>query len=360
MRDGGSFCNAHAAWPGPGIAELLFLQPHFAERVWGGRRLKKLFGKKLPPGKAIGESWELSDRPGQQSTIVGGAFHGWTLSRLMAERREALLGRELAARNPAHFPLLAKFIDACDKLSVQVHPDDAGARRLGYADRGKTECWVIVHAEPGARINRGFNPGVTRADFRKALAGGRLEEVLHYFAVRAGDVIALPPGTVHDIGAGIVLAEIQQNSDLTFRVYDYNRPGLDGRPRELHVKEALAAMCLRGAARGFFREDVSSDKVRGVCRTAGKGVHVTSYLHGRYFDLDLITIEPGAHWRPHNWTARAAVLMCLGGRGRWREREFAAGQTMLAPADLPPEELLIRATGRKRLTVLKSSPGPAD
>jgi mannose-6-phosphate isomerase len=345
---------AHAAGR---IGEPLFFQHLFAERVWGGNRLGRLFGKHLPEGKTIGESWELSDRPREQTTVLGGRFAGYSLRRLMEELPEALLGPARAARRPQRFPLLVKYIDAGQDLSVQVHPDDDACRRLEIKDRGKAECWVVVYTEPGreCRINRGLKRGVARADLEAALAAGRVEEVLHFFTARVGDVIAIPPGTVHAIGGGIVLAEIQQNSDVTFRLYDYDRPDANGDLRPLHIREALEATCFGGPAAGFFREDMTKDAVGGVARPDGVAT-VEYFLHGRYFDLERITIPSGQTWRPERWEAAPAVLMCVRGHGHWQEHRLAPGRTVLAPADLPPEAWLIRVDAREPLVLLKSTP----
>jgi mannose-6-phosphate isomerase len=339
----------------PKLDEPLFFAPIPVERVWGGNRLTALFGKPLPPGKTIGESWELSDRKEVQSIIVGGAFDGQPLSELMARVPSELLGEALAARKPAHFPLLVKYIDAGQDLSVQVHPDDDGCRRLGIKDRGKTECWVVVHAEPGSRMNRGVAPGVTRGGFEKALADGRVEEALHFFTVKPGDVVAIPPGMVHAIGKGIVLAEIQQNSDVTFRVYDYKRVGLDGKPRALHVKESLATIAFDTHPAGFFRGDMKADLMGNAFEAALDGGE-KEFLRGRYFDLRVAQMKTGSEWHPASHGSAATVVMCLSGAGALNGRALAAGQTLLLPAALPSAQATFRSAADNELTLLLSSP----
>jgi mannose-6-phosphate isomerase len=352
----------------PRLDQPLFFQPLFVERVWGGNRLGKLFGKALPPGKVIGESWELSDRPNEQTAVAGGPNDGWSLRKLMERAPEELLGEALAARRPPFFPLLLKYIDAGQDLSVQVHPGDEDCRKLGLADRGKTECWVVLHAEPGSRINRGLKPGVTREGFEQALKAGRVAETLHYFPARPGDVIAIPPGMVHAIGAGVVLAEIQQNSDLTFRVHDYDRKGLDGKPRALHLPESLATIRFAGPAPGFFQEDMTADRIAGVfdampgaagASPAGRGrPELAGLLHGRYFDLRRLRLPPGAAWRFEAPAPAATVVMCLRGQGRLAGRTLRGGDTLLLPAALSAAHAELSASGSGAMDLLLSRPTP--
>lgn len=210
------------------------------EKVWGGRRLETLLGKRLPEGSPIGESWEVSDH-GEDTTVVAeGALAGRSLHELAEQFPEELMGNKGMGTAAGCFPLLLKFIDASDVLSVQVHPDDDyAAKHEGKGELGKTEAWYVLDADEGARLVRGVKPGTTRDEFAELLKEGRLEECLNTFEVKAGDVLYLPAGMLHALGAGVVVAEIQQNSDTTYRVYDWNRVGLDGKPRELHVEKAL-------------------------------------------------------------------------------------------------------------------------
>jgi mannose-6-phosphate isomerase len=214
----------------------LTFKPIFKQRVWGGRNIEKLYGKPLPPDVPIGESWEISDRPGDVSVIANGPLAGKTLHELVEQHCKALLGYEAAAR----FPLLIKTLDAQEKLSLQVHPPAHVAKQLG--GEPKTEMWYIAHATPDADLYVGLKHGVTRAEFERKIQDGTVAECFHRIAVKPGDVMFLPSGRVHAIGAGNVIFEIQQNSDTTYRVFDWNRVGLDGKPRELHIKESLQSI----------------------------------------------------------------------------------------------------------------------
>lgn len=216
----------------------LIFQPIFKERVWGGRALERLYKKKLPPKVPIGESWEISDRPGDVSIIANGPLAGKSLHWLVENHKHELLGESNTANG--RFPLLIKILDAEEKLSLQVHPPAHKAAEL----RGepKTEAWYIADTAPGAELYVGLKRGVTRAHFEKKVTSGEVAECFHRVPVKAGDTMFLPSGRVHAIGAGLVIFEIQQNSDTTYRVFDWNRVGLDGKPRELHVPESLASI----------------------------------------------------------------------------------------------------------------------
>ena len=217
----------------------LTFHPIFKERVWGGRELERLYGKKLPPGRPVGESWEISDRPGDVSVIANGTLAGRDLRWLMENHRAELLGPAKPAA-AGRFPLLCKILDAREKLSLQVHPPAGQAAELG--GEPKTEMWFIADAAPGAELYVGLRRGVTRAQFEKRISDGSVAECFHRVPMRAGDAMFLPSGRVHAVGAGLVIFEIQQNSDTTYRVFDWNRLGLDGKPRELHVAQSLASI----------------------------------------------------------------------------------------------------------------------
>ncbi|HJT34255.1 MAG TPA: type I phosphomannose isomerase catalytic subunit [Pirellulales bacterium] len=217
----------------------LRFRPILRRYLWGGRRLGTHLGKPLAEGDDFAESWEVCDRGDDQSLVHAGSLAGTSLAELLATRGEEILGRH--APQP-RFPLLFKFLDAQKTLSVQVHPDDARAARLAAPDLGKTEAWVVIEALPGSLIYAGLKRGFDRAALQRELARGTCELCLHRFEPRAGDCIFLPAGVVHAIGEGLLVAEIQQSSDVTYRLFDWNRLGPDGRPRVLHIEQALEAI----------------------------------------------------------------------------------------------------------------------
>ena len=227
--------------PNEPLYPLLFADL-FKEKLWGGRRLQTEFGRPLPPGKAIGESWEVSDRAPDTSIISNGPRRGTSLHQLLLGRREDLLGPGVDLGRFERFPLLIKFIDAHQVLSLQVHPPDDFAREHDPQDDGKTEMFYILGSSPGTVLYLGLRPGVTRADFERAVTAGGRKELLRPVRVAPGDCIFLPPGTLHAPGAGMFFAEVQQNSDLTYRVHDWDRVGADGRPRPLQLEKALAVI----------------------------------------------------------------------------------------------------------------------
>ncbi|MCX6901965.1 MAG: class I mannose-6-phosphate isomerase [Verrucomicrobia bacterium] len=213
--------------------------PIVKERIWGGRNLERLYQRPLPPGTLIGESWEISDRPEGVSVIANGPLGGRSLRWLMEEHGKEVLGEAPAAAN-GRFPLLVKILDAQEKLSLQVHPPAAVAGQLG--GEPKTEMWYIAEAAPQAELFAGLKRGVTRDEFERRVRDGTVADCFHRLPVRTGDAMFLPSGRVHAIGAGLVIFEIQQNSDTTYRVFDWNRVGQDGQPRELHIPQALASL----------------------------------------------------------------------------------------------------------------------
>lgn len=214
----------------------LRLAPLYMERVWGGRELESVYRRELPEGSGpIGESWEVVDRPDEQSVVVDGPLAGLTLHDLWEKHRTEVFGD--AAPASERFPLLVKILDARDRLSIQVHPPAAVAPQLN--GEPKTEMWYIAKADPEAALYVGVKPGVTREAFAAAIADGTVEDLVHRLPVKSGDFIFVPSGRLHAIGAGLVIFEIQQNSDTTYRVFDWNRMGLDGKPRAMHVEESL-------------------------------------------------------------------------------------------------------------------------
>jgi len=244
----------------------LTFHPIFKERVWGGRELERLYRKNLPSGAPIGESWEISDRPGDISVIANGPLAGKNLRWLMENHRTELLGTAKPA-TAGRFPLLCKILDARDKLSLQVHPPAGQAAELG--GEPKTEMWLIADAAAGAELFVGLKRGMTRAVFEEKIADGSVAECFHRVPVRAGDAMFLPSGRVHAIGAGLVIFEIQQNSDTTYRVFDWNRTGLDGQSRELHVAQSIASIDFNDFEPALVQSKFSGDTSIRRCPLVG-------------------------------------------------------------------------------------------
>ena len=267
--------------------------------VWGGRRLQR-WRPDLPPGP-IGESWDLSDHKHGMSVVAQGPLAGRTLRELVAQAGPELVG---AGFRGGVFPLMVKLIDAADHLSVQVHPDDATASILGVDDRGKTECWVIL-ADGGA-LFQGTRSGMNREAFEHALADHTLAATLNRFEGRAGDVFFIEARTVHALGEGCLLYEIQQTSDITFRVYDWDRMGLDGKPRPLHVAESLATIDFSRTGFGPLRPAWKTDPASRVASRA--------LVSCTYFAVEQFRISAGATLRrPARDTC--VVVTCIDGRG---------------------------------------------
>ncbi len=221
----------------------LIFKPIYKAKLWGGHRIAAMFHREVPAGSHIGESWELSDRPDDNSTVADGAFAGMTLAELRARYPQEMFG-DLAGECQGSFPLMVKFIDAEDPLSLQVHPDNRYAQRHEN-DAGKTEAWYIVDAMPGATVTRGFKAGVTQEKAARALQQGKIEAHVYTFGVEKGDAVFLPAGTLHGVSGGVFLAEIAQNSDVTYRVHDYGRTDGKGQARPLHVQQAIDVLSFR-------------------------------------------------------------------------------------------------------------------
>jgi mannose-6-phosphate isomerase len=296
--------------------------------VWGGRQLGDVLGKPLPNGGTYGESWEISDHPSHASVVACGPRRGRTLRRLMEREPAALLG-EAAGRHP-RFPWLVKYLDARDWLSVQVHPNEADVVRLWPGEGSKTEAWFVLAAAPDSRVYAGLLPGVDEARLRSALRDGTVGECLHQFRPRPGDCVFLPAGTVHAVGGGVLMAEVQQTSDATFRLFDWDRRDAEGRLRQLHVEEALA--CINWGA-----GPVRPVRAEGYPRAAEgpRGTTRQRLVRCDYFTLEYV--RPDGPFTCGG-TGRLQVLLVLHGRGRlWTGEgvwELAPGDTLLLPAAL--------------------------
>jgi mannose-6-phosphate isomerase len=303
----------------------LRFEPILRRLIWGGRRLGTVLGKPIGESDDYAESWEISDYKDAVSVVCEGPLAGMSLRELVRSQPGVLMGNHLADRD--QFPLLVKFIDARETLSVQVHPDDEKGRRLAN-DNGKTETWVVVDAEPGSLIYSGLKPGVTRDQFAAAIEAGTVEPLLHRFVPRPGDCIMIEAGTVHAIGAGVLLAEIQQMSDATFRVDDWGRLGPDGRPRELHVRQAIEST-------DFTRGPVDPLVPRVLSSASGNRREGLSRCP--YFELERWSLT-----RPEvlGHEGRFTILNGLKGSARVRHESGSSrldfGQTLLLPAVLGP------------------------
>jgi mannose-6-phosphate isomerase len=224
----------------PVFDQLLRFVPIYKTRVWGGRALETLFGRELPDGQPYGESWELVDRPEAESVVLSGPLAGTPLHSIWKDHQREVFGPAVRRPDAPRFPVLIKVLDCRDDLSIQVHPPAAVAPSLG--GEPKTEMWFVADAAAGARIYAGVRSGVTRSQFEAALGDGTVADCVHQLSPRTGDSLFVPSGRIHALGAGLVVFEIQQNSDTTYRVFDWNRVGLDGQPRALHIRESLASI----------------------------------------------------------------------------------------------------------------------
>lgn len=260
------------------MREILCFHPLYQERVWGGCALETTLGRVLPRGNPIGESWELVDRPEAQSIVAGGALDGQSLRRVLERHGAEVMGPGWPAERP--FPLLVKWLDCRERLSLQVHPPAAVAGELG--GEPKTENWYIADTTPGAELIVGLRRGVSRGQFEEALRTDTLEQCVHHFKVAAGDSILVRSGQIHAIDAGNLILEIQQNSDTTYRVYDWGRVGLDGKPRQLHVGQSLRSIDwadfepspLRGAPTSGIIASCAEFRIRRAVLGAGERLHL--------------------------------------------------------------------------------------
>jgi mannose-6-phosphate isomerase len=306
-----------------GLYPLRF-DPIFKHNLWGGRRLPAYLRRDPPHDDPIGEAWVLSDVEGSESRITNGPLAGRSLRELLAQNPERILGQAAAAQG--RFPLLLKFIDARQELSVQVHPNDEQASKLGPGLCGKTEAWVILETDPlTSRIYAGFTPGMTADRFRTALQEKFVPETLHSFTPKPGDCVFLEAGTVHAIGANILLFEIQQTSDITYRLYDWDRvDAKTGQPRQLHIEEGLAV----------------SDFSRGPCPPVRPPVVVDGIrrewlVSCRYFTLERLT---GAMPFVVGAPGQCRVVVALAGHGElvWADQHYSLtiGDVVLLPAEV--------------------------
>ena len=306
--------------------DVLQFEPIVKRIRWGGRRLGTLLNKPIGHETDYAESWEIADHGTDQSIIRGGEFAGWTLSKLLTEHGERVLGYSQQSPEQSQFPLLIKFLDANDRLSLQVHPNDELAKQVAPQENGKTEAWVIVAAEPGSVLFSGLKQGVDRAAFENAIASDSLLDVLHTIEVAVGDCVFIPAGTVHAISEGILLAEIQQQSDITYRIHDWGRLGTDGKPREIHVEQSL--LCT-----DFDRGPVGPVEPNTIAASAG-------HQHELLVESDYFVIERQIASAPVDieTNGRFRTVMVLDGdmtlQGQGEPFHLQTGSTVLIPAEV--------------------------
>ncbi len=296
--------------------------PVYKTYIWGGSRLETVLGRELGPEPTYAESWEIADHPHGQSIVANGPLAGSSLGELTASRGEELLGRH----HPRdRFPLLLKFLDAKQHLSLQVHPSDELAAQMGLDDSGKTEAWLVIEAEPGSVIWAGFKRPIDRPSVEAALRDGTIESLLHRFEPSPGDCLFLPAGTVHSLGEGILVAEIQQASDSTYRLFDWNRLDDQGNSRPLHIEQALDAI------------DYSQGPVGPAQPRPAERPSVERLVESNQFIFDRLSIESpqlvGSKDVCHVLTLLSGGVSVEGDLG---DEPLRFGQTMLLPACVGP------------------------
>ena len=302
----------------------LTFRPIFMERMWGGRRLESTFGKKLPTNALIGESWEIVDRPEAQSVVARGPLESKTLHELWTEHRSSIFGNVPSA---PRFPLLVKLLDAQEKLSLQVHPPEQFARQLG--GEPKTEFWYVAAADPDAELLLGFCKRSARAQFEEALHQGTAADYVHKIRVKPGDAAFLPAGRLHAVSAGNLLIEIQQNSDTTYRVFDWNRVDDKGKSRQLHIQQALQCIDF-------------NDVAPRLAEPQGELLVRHELFEVQQWNL--------AAPREISLQGQFAIACCLNGSLRCGDADLSPGEFFLVPASLEDRELRPQ---RKETTLLR-------
>jgi len=303
----------------------LTFNPLFQERIWGGSKLAELFGKKIPPNKRIGESWEIVDRPEAQSIVRNGPLSGRSLHDLWVNFREELFGK---LPDVPRFPLLIKLLDAQEKLSLQVHPPQEIAESLG--GEAKSEFWYVVAAEPNAEIFVGLRKSMTRDQFEDAVHSGTVANCIHAVRMKNGAAMFLPSGRFHAIGAGNLLVEVQQNSDTTYRVFDWNRVDDQGKPRQLHVDQALQCIDFN---------DVAPKPI------TPKGELLARH---QLFEVQKWNLKSARDIAP---IGQFAIVLCLSGAMQCAGVDFTPGEFFLVPASLEDRSIHPRGEGTSLLHV---------
>ena len=296
--------------------ELLKLKPVFKEMIWGGGKLGTIYGKPIPSDRT-GESWEAAEHKNGCSLVDGGKYDGMKITEALAD----MDGMGELNAGAEKFPLLIKFIDANDKLSVQVHPNDEYAAELEQGELGKTEMWYILDAAPGAQLIYGFDRDVTREEYAAAIKEGRLNELLNFVDAHKGDVFFIPAGRVHAICDGLLIAEIQQNSDTTYRLFDWNRVDKDGNPRQLHIEKGVKV------------SDVASSKGKEYTTPleyAAEGAEISVLAMCRYFAAERVSVSGSAKFDCGSGSFN--IFTVIGGEGEIAGRAAKAGDSFIMPA----------------------------
>ena len=292
----------------------LLFEPLFQERMWGGRKLGELFGKNLPRHGRIGESWEIVDREEAQSVVRDGPLRGTMLHELWTTHRKDVFGHLPDAER---FPLLVKLLDAQQKLSLQVHPPQSVAKQLG--SEAKTEFWYVAAADPNAQVFVGLCKVMKREEFQEALEAGTITEHVHTISVKPGDAMFLPAGRFHAVGAGNVLVEVQQNSDTTYRVFDWNRLDEHGKPRALHIDQALASIDFNDVEPTLIEPDGEL------------------LVRHELFEVQKWDLDSAREIIPHG---QFAIVFCLSGKVRCGGAAFKPGEFFLVPAQMRIREVV--------------------
>ncbi len=307
------------------LNSALTFNPLFQERIWGGSKLAELFGKKIPPNKRIGESWEIVDRPEAQSIVRNGPLSGRSLHDLWVNFREELFGK---LPDVPRFPLLIKLLDAQEKLSLQVHPPQEIAESLG--GEAKSEFWYVMAAEPNAEIFVGLRKSMTRDQFEDAVHSGTVADCIHAIRMKNGAAMFLPSGRFHAIGAGNLLVEVQQNSDTTYRVFDWNRVDDQGKPRQLHVDQALQCIDFNDVAPKLITP---------------KGELLARH---QLFEVQKWNPKSARDIAP---IGQFAIVLCLSGAMQCAGVDFTPGESFLVPASLQDRSIHPRGEGTSLLRV---------
>ncbi len=307
----------------------LKFHPIVKDKIWGGNRLELLFGKNANTLPNIGESWEISSVPGDISIVSNGEYAGKSLKELIETHKDALVGKNIYERFQTDLPLLFKLIDANDDLSIQVHPnDEVGMKR--HNSFGKTEMWYVLDTVPNAYLIIGFKKDTTQKEYLEALEAGTVEDLLQKVYVKAGDVFFIPAGLVHAIGKGVLIAEIQQTSDITYRIFDFNRRDSEGNTRELHTEEALDVI-------NFSASENPKTEYTAVLNQE------VPLVSCEYFTTDLLEIDQSVAFT-HNAESSFTAFMCVEGEVIIKGESFEdvavkKGESVLVPAGLKSFEL---------------------